>query len=398
MGTCCATPACCGAGCRRSVAGPSAWLAPQDAAALLAAHNLSAYELHSECATAQEHWARSVADAVTATLEPPVAASTLLERRRMLLLLHALACGQELEPAPRQRRFLQLVAGPGPRPAPTPLWWRLDSARHARLRHLAQASRDVGWNAGDAPPPWLDAARVQTLDDFVRAVPAWGAASAWLLPRAGRRAPCLVHQRVHPPAASHLPATAVMLHYLVHSAVALDTTAFVLLARGATPAWEFIDDGVGGHAFATLQHFTRQPHTAFGRSERATAAELVAALHSYGPVLVTFALTAALFDPAVHSYTAAVPAAAAAAPWHSAVLIGWRNSAPPSSSPTRFLLQNAWPDKQFFECDVGFLHAHNAHCTWLTASPATVVVPPYAATPIARFVASRDGWGAPRSP
>lgn len=49
---------------------------------------------------------------------------------------------------------------------------------------------------------------------------------------------------------------------------------------------------------------------------------------------------------------------------HTLVVVGWRVS---EEGSARFLVQNWWTDKQFFEVDLPYLVSRGAHLTWLMA-------------------------------
>lgn len=147
----------------------------------------------------------------------------------------------------------------------------------------------------------------------------------------------------------------------------LDLTAFMLKWVSGEDLWQFVvkPEGRAGPFLARLLairvDIVRTMDTASLR-EPGAAEEIIGAFDAHGPLLISyFVINNTWRDAGIHSHLArdddnTDPGG------HSMAIVGYRRDA----EGARFLVQNWWPDKQFFECSVEYLVSRQAQLAWVT--------------------------------
>ena len=308
-------------------------------------------------------------------------------------------------------------------------------ARRRRLMHLMITPTDVRADGADIALTGLagsdGAAPVrawQTYDDFVAAYPEWGPVTT--LPATATTATpptssvfvcfidgvdgCLVQrgQIDSQCGPCYMQAPNVLLHYLLcrnNSAaqcaarsppLTVDLTAYTVRHMAASDVWRLIDGTAGGMAttaLLALSGLTRRDIVEESPGFLSTPSagdEIVRRMGVYGPALIASLAVNdcddSLEDRACHRHVGgddpAVLIGYQAMTYHSMVIVGWRRV--DSDGSYRFLVQNWWAGKQFFECDVVFLRSRLAHLVWVNKPDLTHLPLPTDCLFFSRFASS----------
>jgi hypothetical protein len=168
----------------------------------------------------------------------------------------------------------------------------------------------------------------------------------------------------------------VVLHYVLckHSPgdtskykLMVDLTAFLLKWFDGERFWRFVHDNNGGDSV----WFLKQLGGLDGRDLLEMLASspdegtVVRHLHAHGPALIaTFETFEGFGGHTTHSFVGADYRQSAGL--HSMAMVGYRRD---DAGGVRFLVQNWWQSKQFFECDLAFLASRRARLVWVTREP-----------------------------
>ena len=349
-------------------------------------------------------------------------AETIVTRRRhALLLLHVM----ELAPhkTAREAEFQRLVVGPDWAQLPSRLeLLALDDSQRKRLRpelhlrnrqkrlmHLTFQTTDAAWD-GTGEAPTDDLRGVQKLEDVVAGrLPQWAAGlrDVVVIPRDSWRGDVVV-QRCQKFGSCYMQSAGVLVHYIIRrnlygrdgTTVGIytpDLTTYMLRRVAKKVVWAFISEDSGGNTLPLLRNLA-----GLGRGDIIKQAcancvvlvgdgEIVDLLRQYGPALVSTmdmndteatGIAEELGNPAMFVHVGSNPVQDPVTQWHSVLLIGYRTepAATPGGVPgVRYLIQNWWGFKQFFEVDLAFLSSRQAELAWvtntgLTALPAGTVL------------------------
>ena len=103
-----------------------------------------------------------------------------------------------------------------------------------------------------------------------------------------------------------------------------------------------------------------------------------------------------LYDDGTHAHLGnSEPGDVEPSSWHAVLIIGWRTE--PRDSSTRYLIQNWWTTKQFFEVDLAFLVSRSARLAWVNSTTFDTLPPGTAMCP-GPFGASAASWGTASCP
>jgi hypothetical protein len=171
----------------------------------------------------------------------------------------------------------------------------------------------------------------------------------------------------------------VVLHYVVckHRAVAgdnshlkemVDLTAYLLKHFDGARLWKFMYEDSGDDSVAFLKELgglSRREVLELPATAVADGADVARNLLTHGPALIARFSTFAAFktsDPPLHSFIGEDESAHGGN--HAMAIVGYRDE----GGDVRFLVQNWWSSKQFFECDLAFLQSRHATLAWVIAS------------------------------
>ncbi len=178
----------------------------------------------------------------------------------------------------------------------------------------------------------------------------------------------------------------VVLHYVVckhrvlagddsegHLKEMVDLTAYLLKRFDGSRLWKYLYADSGGHSTKFLQELgglrrrevlVRQAD--FFEEDAVGAAAVVHNLVTFGPALIAQFSTFAAFKKGGDSFIGSNDAESTGS--HAMAMVGYRRV----GAEVRFLVQNWWRTKQFFECDLAFLVSRDATLVWVTASLRTL--------------------------
>jgi hypothetical protein len=182
--------------------------------------------------------------------------------------------------------------------------------------------------------------------------------------------------------------------------------------------WGFIEKNKGLHARDFLEYklsnFAAVVECSLGRGwGRESDGDLISLLDAHGPAFV-YALRVStntpestgpgpagpslldpLFDVNTHVHVGGDGDAVDTKRqcWHEVVLIGYRVT----HDGVRYLVQNCWTGKQFFEVDLAFLASRDARLVWVTSNTLTALP---AGLPVTHgpYKASASSWGSAITP
>jgi len=253
--------------------------------------------------------------------------------------------------------------------------------RFARLTRLVCEPNDATWSA--IPPSW------QSFEGFVRdsGLTAWASAAESVVFFRDTVPGSLV-QRAQLSGLCFMHGSDVVLHYAICKATArpdhcmVDLTAFMLRHQTGTQLWKFVDLDGGGSSIEFLQRLAGLKESNLDvldvtRLRKPNAAEKVRGrMEKFGPALITrFRTNTNMKLPTSHSLIGEDPAEDSDGA-HAMALVGWRFA---DDGTMRFLVQNWWKSKQFFECDVAYLASRRAHLVWIN-TPVTALPAEYSTT------------------
>ncbi len=281
-----------------------------------------------------------------------------------LQFLHFKDLGRDLDDSTRPFAFKSLVCGDRA------------SKAHKRLMSLVALPEDVTWD-GKGLAPWAFQG-LQTWADFIQgsAGKAWRHASLCFTD-------ATVLQRVQPVSPSFMLAPSVLMHYL--KLPTPDVSKHKLRRMSAAELWDFVTEDRGGFAEDYLRQVCGSPSLALHHVPYSTmtSAKVVHGLETWGPALISSCEVLAsgtAEDPLYQSQNGVLLGACdlygtgspvprtSPRQLHSMLIVGHRTL---RNGAVRFLVQNWWLKRQFFECDSSFLIGRRAHLAWVTDHPRT---------------------------
>jgi hypothetical protein len=131
--------------------------------------------------------------------------------------------------------------------------------------------------------------------------------------------------------------------------------------------WKFMYEDSGDDSVAFLKELggLNRQEVLERAADVLDAAAVVHNLLTHGPALIARFSTFAAFknsDPPRHSFIGEDESAHGGN--HAMAIVGYRDE----GGDVRFLVQNWWSSKQFFECDLAFLQSRHATLAWVIAS------------------------------
>jgi hypothetical protein len=239
---------------------------------------------------------------------------------------------------------------------------------HARLVRLVSNSQSGDKSLPDIP------SHVQSLDAFLAAVPAWRDPTQYTVFFRDVVPGCGV-QRVQMSGKCFMHGPAAVLHYAICQATRVsnhnmvDLTDFTLRHMSAAEVWKLVDNNGGGNSIRFLARLAGLDvdHDVLTMIPRdlavsGSAATVVHYLNAYGPALISSFRSYTDFKKRdTHSHIGGDSSEPTGS--HAMAVVGWRTDT--ARGRPRLLVQNWWPKKQFFECDIAYLLSRRAHLSWI---------------------------------
>jgi hypothetical protein len=340
-------------------------------------------------------------------------------RRHALLLLHVMKLAPRKPEAARQEEYRRLVMGPDWAQLPSRHELRADTRlrkrlrpelhlrdRQKRLMHLIFQTTDTAWDGTGTAPG--DLRRVRKLEDVVAEhLPQWAAGlpDVVVIPRDSWGGDAIV-QRCQKFGSCYMQSADVLAHYIIRrnlfalngtaaGVFTADLTTYMLRRVKRKAVWSFIDEDLGGNTLPFLRNLAGLNDAADIIIKKMSVdydapvadSDIVRLLQKYGPAVVstmdmhdtmaTQPVREPLAHPAIFAYAGDCPVQYPVKLWHSVLVIGYRTE--PAATPggvsagTRYLIQNWWDSKQFFEVDLAFLKSRQAELAWVTNSNLTAL-------------------------